>query len=97
LWIVLYLQEAIKRKLYEAIDSVIQPQTISKSLLGRRKVTLLANGTFVQPLIVSDETYEVVSDVFLHGKCFKSVNKSCLNLFWEYQQSYEYPSLLMAK
>ncbi len=51
----------------------------------------------VHPLIVSEDVYNTVKDVFLNGKSFKDVNTSCVELFASYPPTEEYPILGMIR
>ena len=51
----------------------------------------------VHPLIVSEDVYNIVKDVFLNGKSFKDCNTSCLELFASYPPTEEYPILGMIR
>ena len=51
----------------------------------------------MRPLIVLDEIYDVISDVFLAGKSLASVCKSCVDLFTAYPPTWRYQRLALVK
>jgi hypothetical protein len=50
-----------------------------------------------KPLVVSPEVFMIIEDMFLHGKSFKDMNKSCVELFTNYPPDWEYPQIALAK